>query len=115
MFIDEQPVRSNYYRLKQVDMDEAVSYSKVEYILIDELSTTGIKVYPIPATEYVMIEHTQPITQVVVINVNGREVLQQQGSGITHKLDVRSLSAGVYIMKITNQSGEDIRVKLTKE
>jgi hypothetical protein len=116
MFIDEQPVRSNYYRLKQVDMDEAVSYSTIQYVLMDEMNASeSLKMYPIPTTEVLTIEHTQLIKQLNVYDATGKMVATYMGSSSIETINVNNLKAGLYIVEVLDNGGQSLKQKFTKE
>ena len=113
-FVDNNPQSVNYYRLKQIDLDGSVSYSHVQYVLMDE-TQTSIKLYPIPATEILTIEHTERIASVRVMDISGRLLLDHEGTTRRETLSVESLKAGVYIIELMDENGETHKSKFIKE
>lgn len=110
-FTDQQPMSSyNYYRLKQVDLDEKYAYSKTVLIRFDK-SIYINNVYPAPATTILHVALESNIKtnmNLSVIDMNGKIVKQSaialnKGNNI-FDIDINSLSKGMYILKI---SGDD--------
>jgi photosystem II stability/assembly factor-like uncharacterized protein len=71
------------------------------------LSAPEVKLFPSPARDYIFVEfsNNEPGRgyQLVVIDQNGRPVLQQKGEGsgrVVNRLNVASLPAGIYHVKI---------------
>ncbi|MES2559110.1 MAG: T9SS type A sorting domain-containing protein [Bacteroidota bacterium] len=110
---DEQPMRYNYYRLKQVDLDGSVYYSQVQYVMMEEV--TGAKLYPIPAQQELTLENDVPVKSVKVYDVSGHLVNTIQGTGIITQIDVSKLKTGVYILEYTDETGTETKVKFSKE
>lgn len=58
-FADRQPEPGlNYYRLRQVDLDGAVSYSPVRVLVFG--SATVLRILPSPASEFIQIQWSEP-------------------------------------------------------
>jgi hypothetical protein len=65
----------------------------------------GVVVFPNPAKEYIFIKTLVPINSdlnISIIDINSRIRYSQRLNGLSkhHKLDLRSLSEGIYIIKI---------------
>ncbi len=58
---------------------------------------------PNPATEYVRIEHDQPVDRIAFFANDGRQVLSATG---TNTLDISGLRAGIYHLKILDNRGQ---------
>lgn len=69
---------------------------------LDENSAATFAVYPNPATDFVTISSkTEPISQVEIFNVLGQKVMGHNFSeSLSENIDVSSLQAGMYVMKI---------------
>ena len=78
-------------------------------IPINELS--GISVYPNPASDLVYISSIKPLTQasIVFLDLRGKEMLRKDVEAQTSAVDISSLSAGAYFVKITSKEGEVVR------
>ena len=101
---------SNYYRLRQVDMDGSLKYSKV--VTLSNASVTKVRVYPNPASAVVnytldMPEAGQAMVQ--VYNLAGMVVLTQQqtfNAGANQQtLAISTLKNGNYFIKISSSNG----------
>ncbi len=85
-----------YYRLNQLDLDGKSEYSKV--IAVKRNESTVARFYPSITTGNLTIETASDAPSVVKIsNLNGSTVLTKTVTG-TAKLDVSTLTAGVYIV-----------------
>ncbi|WP_026473648.1 T9SS type A sorting domain-containing protein [Alkaliflexus imshenetskii] len=65
------------------------------------------KIHPIPASNYLIIEHDKPQVTIQVYNAFGMGVINQTLLG--NVLDVSMLPAGVYILKMENQTTKFIK------
>ncbi len=111
--LDEQPLRVNYYRLKQVDFDGTLSYSSTQYVMMEEI--VGAKVYPIPAQETLTIEHNQIIVSVSIMNMGGVTVMSDKGSESKRTIDVSNLQTGIYVLEYIDETGTAYREKFAKD
>ncbi len=105
-FADAAPLSgSNYYRLKQIDADGSHAYSSIAAVRF-ESGKNALSVYPNPVADG-KLSLGLPQSgwyKVSVYNVAGMEVLNAAQSGNT--LDIRSLRAGVYVLRVTYANGE---------
>ena len=118
-FTDNAPVQgTNYYRLKQVDLDGKATYSAIAKVSFDNVESV-LRVYPNPAKNTVVI--TLPIrassSVVTVLDVNGRKVMQKQiNAGTTSQtLTVSGLAAGRYELQWLPKNGKPQITTLIKE
>jgi len=105
-FADAAPLSgSNYYRLKQIDADGSHAYSSIAAVRF-ESGKNALSVYPNPVADgKLSLGLPQSGSyKVSVYNVAGMEVLNAAQSGNT--LDIRSLRAGVYVLRVTYANGE---------
>jgi hypothetical protein len=108
-FTDKQPLMgSNYYRLRQVDLDGEAHNSGIVKVVIGK----GLYVSygPNPASQFLSINiqnNKGPIT-VQLTDLNGR-LLQQRSLPATAtqtiQLPVNRLSKGMYLLKVTSTEG----------
>ncbi len=111
---------TNYYRLKQIDLDEHFTYSQV--VLITTRPNPGFTVLPNPFTNDLDIVFGQTQTgkvQIRLLDITGRELLRQQGmqsAGSRLHLDFSgsSLSAGVYLLEVSTDNGTRVQKVLKK-
>jgi len=97
-----------FYRLKMIDIDGQFTNSKIVSVRIAN-NFSNAQVYPNPAKEKLVIKLQQSLTensQLVIADLSGRIVMQQQVSGGQKNIDllVNHLPAGRYFIKISNNS-----------
>ena len=95
-----------YYRLKTVDLDSSISYSK--WVAVNYQSNElKISMYPNPAVDYLNLNLTNTsgeIIQVSIFNSLGKNVYQKRWESNNQLLiDVQSLHTGVYTLLIVYQ------------
>lgn len=103
-FIDQQPQRGkNYYRIKQMDIDNRFSYSSVKILNFDIKPV--IQIGPNPATDFITIktELGNAKTSVKLFNQQG-QLLQTAAatSQQLFKLPASNLPNGVYYLQVNN-------------
>jgi Secretion system C-terminal sorting domain len=84
-----------YYRLKMVDHDAIVSYSKITQLLGDDWMQL-IKLSPNPVVNGSLNIYLSIATTIRVYNSSGVQVMQQTLTGGNNLLDVSGLSKGFY-------------------
>jgi uncharacterized repeat protein (TIGR01451 family) len=111
-FIDKEVVGAGfanvYYRLKQVDLDGAFSYSDVVELQVPEAPAMEAKVYPNPATDMVIIElrhHTGEYIHFDLFDARGAKVFSSGLEGADHgvqriSIPLEGLSPGIYMYHI---------------
>jgi hypothetical protein len=67
----------------------------------------NIRMYPNPASDYVIFEGIDELSQVTLIDASGRIVGENNSSGKIIKLDIGDLEEGVYMARVL--SGENYR------
>lgn len=108
-YTDAQPLSVNYYRLKLVDANGAVMYSRTLAI-----KTTGngvaLQSYPNPAQSTLQVQVTAPAgtLQLRVKDLTGRTLkatrLTSNGTTLNTALDISGLSKGTYVLSAGEQS-----------
>lgn len=61
------------------------------------------KIYPNPTSDYLNIHSEEPILDVIIFNVQGRQVLKSN----QNRLDVSHLTSGIYLIEVKTNSGKD--------
>ncbi len=105
----------NYYRLKQVDFDGVSAYSKTVTVKID-LQKTSISVLTNPFHNTLSVNFASPSSLLVsarLIDITGKQIALEKWSlspGNNRKdfSTINGLQIGMYILTITNNSGEII-------
>lgn len=71
---------------------------------INTQEKTSLKLYPNPTADYVELVSDSTIDTINIIDINGKIVLSKQVNLNTYSLDVRQLSAGVYIIQLASKN-----------
>ncbi|HLY70105.1 MAG TPA: discoidin domain-containing protein [Puia sp.] len=108
---DENPMNGHdFYRLKIVNRDGTFAYSNIISLIFG--NGTVLQLFPNPAKDYFMVAAgTNPVSVITVLDATGkviRQLLNQNGSSLI-TIDTRSLSAGLYFIRITTTAGTDIQ------
>lgn len=87
--------------------DQAV---KVKYLVnqvnsSSQFSKNALKIYPNPADDYFRIDGVQDITQAIVFNIVGEEMLRFYVAG-ERSYDISSLNSGIYLVKLVRNNGK---------
>jgi hypothetical protein len=113
-FIDQKPSRLNYYRLKQQDNDGSFQYSVVRMIVMDDINQQQLSLYPIPAKDVITVSNAERIVTIKVVDSMGNDVLKFNGNNQTETIQLGMLEAGVYILTITDEMGNERSEKFVK-
>lgn len=83
---------------------------------INEADASRVELSPNPTTGTVRITATEPMRQVTIYDLSGKQIQNSdhQTPITEHTLDLSSLPAGSYIIKITNIIGNTCHLKLIK-
>lgn len=110
-FTDKNPLNgNNYYKLVQIDNDGKATELGVRTVALN-LAPYILRLYPSPAREYIDIGVGQIDKIFTVYNVQGKILMQQQFSQTQNRIDISSLSAGVYFYNYGNQKGKFVKVQ----
>ncbi|CAN5444700.1 hypothetical protein BH10BAC3_BH10BAC3_09630 [soil metagenome] len=111
----------SYYRLKMVDMDGTVTYSKIARVVTTRNGFIITNVYPTPAASQLSITFNAPRagkTTANVYDLAGRILISKQvatASGMNYyQLPVSQLPIGSYMLKLVND-GETVVSQFTKQ
>lgn len=114
-FTDVNPANgSNLYRLRIVDRDETFDYSRVKSLEFDITVETAM--YPNPVAERLLLktDDLKKISRVELFNTMGVAVIQSDTMP-NNGLDVKSLPAGLYVVKVTRTNGSTDTFKVLKQ
>jgi PKD repeat protein len=115
-FIDPQPVAgSNYYRLKQVDVNGTFSYSSVRKVEFDAI--VDVVLQPNPATSNITVRINQGVVRrIKIMDAAGRMVWEANGfnQGML-SIPIDQYSKGIYFIEIMDSNNNRIIRKLVKE
>jgi hypothetical protein len=73
---------------------------------VNSIGAASNRIFPNPATDAVTIENVKPITGIQVYSATGALVLTQKADKVNSlTLNVASLPAGSYIVRVANEAG----------
>lgn len=97
-FTDSKPFPNTYYRLKQTDLDNTVSYSRIIAVKQDH-SLKAVKVFPNPAKGELVIESENRNLTYSIRNNSG-VVIKEATVLPARPLDTKELKNGLYLITI---------------
>ncbi|MFT4062385.1 MAG: T9SS type A sorting domain-containing protein [Edaphocola sp.] len=113
-FTDETPATgTDYYRLKQTDLDGRYAYSAVRTVSFGKESIMVI--YPNPVKDNVTIQGLQGNEQIKIYDANGRVVAKTQANSATMNISLSALSNGTYHINIVDADGKVSSHKVVKK
>jgi hypothetical protein len=68
---------------------------------ISDFNSSNFEVYPNPVSDILNISYNKNVTGVAVYNLIGQEVLSQTSTATISKIDMSSLSNGIYMVRVT--------------
>ena len=96
----------NSYRLKQVDFDGRSTLSPIRMVNFDR--SQAISIFPNPTTDELSVSlngwDPELTTTIKVVDFNGAEVLTEEVTSETMRLNVSQLPVGAYFIQITNSA-----------
>jgi hypothetical protein len=109
VFKDEEPISNlEYYRLKQVDYDEAYEYSPILIEILQNVLVSSFEIYPNPARSMININSARSSfghfinTYLQMINNNGQQVAKWSAEDIVSDLDISGYQKGIYYLRLVN-------------
>jgi Secretion system C-terminal sorting domain/Ig-like domain CHU_C associated len=82
--------------------EEALAITVNEVLGTDGFDMSGLNFYPNPVNEMLNLSYGDAITSVVVYNLLGQPVLTKEPNTTAVQLDMTSLAAGTYILKVAS-------------
>lgn len=108
-----------YYRIKQVDIDSNIIYSKT--IRIIPMPMGGLKVYPNPVktnTTFSFNLSSSSVVLIIITDMNGKKMYSNQSryskGGNYIQLDMSSYTPGIYNLTMCDETGTKKTVQLFK-
>lgn len=99
---DKAPLSgTSYYRLQQVDVDGAFTYSPIATVSFE---ATSFSVFPNPAGDWVNVRNKSTTALYTIESIDGR-VIRQASPAVGARLPLAGLAPGVYLIR----SGEELR------
>jgi hypothetical protein len=115
-FTDNSPnTGSNYYRLREVDLDGKSMYSVTVQVTMAAVAGRALRTYPNPARETLnyAVSGLRGEGQVLVTDLSGRLMMSRSVSldPGTNSLETGSLPAGSYLLRVVPASGSPVVTK----
>ena len=76
------------------------------HVGIDDVESLQVNIYPNPASRFINIESAEAISEVVIYNVVGQQVITRTVNANTTQLDLSNLAIGTYTMAIRSANGD---------
>ena len=104
-FVDNDPYNGlTYYRLKQIDFDGKISYSKVVSVSIKKKKALVYRVAPNPVSQVLYIKtNIQGAYQLNIYTIEGRLVNKKMIPSETKSISVDHLPEGMYLFEIRSE------------
>ncbi|WP_170118745.1 DUF6923 family protein [Dyadobacter jiangsuensis] len=115
-YTDNSPQNGqNLYRLRMVDTDGTYAFSSIRMVSVEN-GAVQIAVYPNPVQDELTIEGLSGAETIRILDVSGRIVTQDRNGTdqTTHKLGIRYLSNGIYVINVQMRDGSTVSRKLVK-
>lgn len=120
-FIDINPFwGNNFYRLKVMDIDGTYFYSKIVTVFF-KADEYAAKIYPNPARNMIFIDHSFPDSGPLIVSIfSNLNVLVEQFRFARNQIkptlsfSLENYVAGMYIIKIEDETGQNIIEKFFK-
>ena len=115
MSIDRFPWPKTYYRLKVIDLDGSVQYSKL--VAVQRKVVQKSKIYPTLTEDKFFVilgdKSTGELVHLSMISLSGRKVLQNRLSSNVSQLSIGHLPSGLYMVVLTYDDRTET-LRLTK-
>ena len=102
-------VRLYDYQLTESDISDIYNLlksAKVTTGAFDQVDS-GITVFPVPCADFLTINGSTEIRQIVLVNLLGQPVVKQNNTGASNiRVDISSLKSGYYCLKLVDSSGK---------
>ncbi len=114
-FVHTSPVKgTNYYRLKQTDIDSHYKYTKVVAVKFDNSLTVAIM--PNPVTNNLYINNMPAGSLVKLMAADGRVLLNRKVISENETVDMSHYAKGFYLLNVINEvTGAMSTFKLAKQ
>ena len=117
-YLHNRPVNGkHYYRIKQVDIDENVTYSQIR--IVDIKNNIHVELSPNPASDHLIVRMESTITsensEAFLFDFSGKLIRNiRLRPGIT-TIDIRSLAKGSYCIRVKTGTGEILNERFIKQ
>lgn len=109
----DQKVATAYYRLKSVDMDGSIAYSKIAVVHMN-CNANNIELYPNPTQGSVTLDKLPTNAMIYVLGINGKVLISQKALNSKATLDISDYGAGTYMIRVVDEQSNVQNFKLIK-
>ncbi|MBV4359227.1 zinc-dependent metalloprotease [Pinibacter aurantiacus] len=119
VFTDNDPLEgNNYYRIKEIELNGHISYSKV--VTLNFAEQDNFTIYPNPVQSMLIVEcnkETSKAVMATIFSIDGKLIKQIKASNFGKKMnvDVVNLAAGQYILRLVPGDGKVVNMKFIKQ
>ncbi len=104
---DSDVLAASYYRLRMMDVDGSVSYSKTILLQRGNLTNGNLSVWPIPANDLLELDYDLGFASEALLQVydlTGQLIVENKlaATGRT-QLDVSAFASGIYLLQISSE------------
>jgi hypothetical protein len=78
---------------------------------VENLRTMDIEIYPNPASEVLNIRSTEPFSEIRIMNLTGKMVMQRNINSTNERIDISGFVPGIYFVNVRNEQ-EDSTSKI---
>ncbi len=114
-FVDQSPLEgNNFYRLIMRDRDNTFTYSRIQIVYFEP--NTWIKLSPNPVTDNLNITwQNRNITHLQCYDITGRLIYQQTVNNNRAIINMHQYTAGIYMIRLTQDNGTIHSYKIVKQ
>ena len=115
-FTDALPVKGkNFYRLNQIDFDGRNKLSAIRKVNFE--ATVDFTVYPNPVITTAQVQLNENAAMIRLLDISGKELWRKEKNraGGTVTIPMQYFSSGIYLLQVTNNSGEAVTQKIIKQ
>ncbi len=115
--IQDQENTTLFYRIIMKDIDGQINYSNM--VKVDLSRSNELLIYPNPFYDKLVIQgdfNSDSKTNITLLNQLGQQVHTEEIYGINPSINLNStLATGVYFLKLTNSTGNEVYQKVIKK
>jgi hypothetical protein len=113
-FTDNSPnAGMEYYRLKQSDRDDKVTYST--YIMINSKAYVTVHVYPNPASGTIYISGVSKDNTIRLADITGKVILEQKAQNNITAINLGALYPNMYLIQVVENGKIVLTQKIVKK
>jgi len=117
-YLHDRPVNGkHYYRIKQVDLDENITYSQIK--VVDIKNNIHVELSPNPASDHIYIRMESSIvneySQASLFDFSGKLIKNLPLRAGVNTIDIRYLAPGSYCVRVKTGTGEIHQERFIKQ